>query len=112
MGDRRFALACVISTACVACGALLGSGDDSIEPAPPVDASDEDVVVVSEDATPDKIETPDACAALDLATAPRHCGSCDHDCLGTPCANGVCQPQVLAKPGFQNHLVVTNDRLV
>ncbi len=112
MGGRRFALLSGLFVACAACGALFGAEDvGPDQPAPPTDASDEDAFVVP-DATSDVAPKPDACASFDLATDGQHCGSCDHDCLGTPCAGGVCQPQVLASPGFEEHLVVAGDRLV
>jgi hypothetical protein len=42
-----------------------------------------------------------SCVDTDRDT--KHCGACDHDCLGGPCAGGRCQPVPLAqgraKPG-------------
>jgi hypothetical protein len=36
-------------------------------------------------------------AATDLASDPRHCGRCDHDCGGAACVQGECQPLELAR---------------
>lgn len=33
---------------------------------------------------------------VDLATDPKSCGKCGHDCLGGTCAGSLCQPVVLA----------------
>lgn len=38
----------------------------------------------------------------DVATSPKNCGACGHDCLGGTCSAGKCQPLVLANndPGL------------
>jgi hypothetical protein len=106
MGARRIALG--LALACAACGALLGADDD--RPPGALTTTPDSGDASSPDAAPDVSH--DACDAFDLTTDPRHCGSCDRDCLGTPCQAGVCAPQVLATPGFFNHLVVAKDRLL
>jgi hypothetical protein len=35
----------------------------------------------------------DAC--VDLTTDPKHCGACDHDCLGAACAASLCAPATI-----------------
>ncbi|HKA42691.1 MAG TPA: hypothetical protein VKF40_11945 [Burkholderiales bacterium] len=48
----------------------------------------------SRDGAPDA-SPPDACVA-DLQSDPQNCGSCGHDCQGSACVAGACQPVVLA----------------
>jgi hypothetical protein len=38
----------------------------------------------------------DAACSPDLASDPKHCGACGHDCLGGACEQGTCRPYLLA----------------
>jgi hypothetical protein len=90
--------------ALVACSALLGIDDRSLDPQ--LDGGND--VTTGGDAAPDKSsgqeggddaapeaagdapQDQDACG--DTQTDPLNCGKCNHDCLGGPCSAGVCQP--------------------
>lgn len=54
---------------------------------------------------------PSACSP-DLVTDPRHCGRCGHDCLGGQCADGMCQPIVVASEEGQPIHVAIDDAWV
>ena len=56
-----------------------GDGSPPLDGAPPIDGAD-----------------PDAGPCVNVATNPKHCGACFHDCLGGQCAGGICQPVELA----------------
>jgi hypothetical protein len=38
---------------------------------------------------------------VSVATDPNNCGSCEHSCQGSTCANFLCQPTVVATPNVQ-----------
>lgn len=87
----------------VACNAILGNESRTLD---------------DRDAAPFPIEagSPDssdgaACQA-DLATDPKHCGACGHDCLDGACSAGKCQPFVLAKGLPQPSLLRVVDGVV
>jgi len=39
----------------------------------------------------------DPCVGADLASDPLHCGWCGHDCQGSKCEGGLCEPVILAQ---------------
>lgn len=74
---------------------LVHCSDFGSEEAPgPVDGATGDAAseTALADAEPDQARG--ACSA-NVATDPKHCGVCDHDCLGGTCMSGECQPFVL-----------------
>lgn len=99
MGSRRrtltktargfFALASApLALACYACNAILGNEAVSLDRG--IDAS-----ALPDVARPEGSADTAVCVA-DLATDPKNCGACGHDCLGGGCAGGACQPFVVA----------------
>jgi hypothetical protein len=62
-------------------------------------ASDEEPGLSPDAATTDAPQSDAAEAAscsTDVKSDPKHCGRCDHDCLGGACVEGACQPVILA----------------
>lgn len=84
----------------VGCNAILGN--ESAEYAPESSATPPPTVVPpggGEGGIDDRDAAPvdaGACAQVNLAGDPRHCGRCFHDCLGGTCNDGQCQPFVVA----------------
>ncbi|MBX3187338.1 MAG: hypothetical protein KF795_20380 [Labilithrix sp.] len=80
-----------------ACNAILDNEERTLRPAGALEGGapggeDADAPpLVAEDAGGDG-----SCSS-DLRTDAKHCGRCDHDCLGGACELGVCQPFVFAK---------------
>jgi len=103
-----------VSGAWLGCNLLLGNesavfapetGDGAPTPdggvtdgAPPGDANE----------LPDGAD-PDAGPCTNLATNPKHCGACFHDCLGGQCAGGACQPVQLATENGGHLLAIALD---
>ena len=57
-------------------------------------------------------DAPDACTA-DLASDPKNCGTCGHDCLGGDCRGSLCQPVVVTSSEKNlEELRVAGNRLV
>ncbi len=79
------------------CTALIDVGDvffDPNAPSPGRDASTSaDGALLDGQAGADG-STP--CEAANLQTDGKHCGRCNHDCLGGECAAGICQPVQIA----------------
>ena len=48
------------------------------------------------------------CDGVDLKTDKKHCGRCNHDCLGADCADSVCKPIKLADGLAQAEGLVVN----
>lgn len=56
-------------------------------------------------------------AALDTAPAPcldtksdtKNCGACGHDCLGRPCADGLCVPEIVAQSQDEPRTLAVDD---
>lgn len=83
-------VACVFDLAAVREAVDGGRADAAIDravtdasPPPPADARGD-------------VLTDPRCPGVDLATDPKNCGRCGHDCLGGACAGGACRPVVLA----------------
>ena len=79
--------------AAVACGGSASNDDgatarDGGAPPPVVDAAPGTDAAIAHDAAP-------TCSP-DVRTDPKNCGSCRHDCLGSPCLAGQCVPVVVA----------------
>lgn len=49
----------------------------------------------------------DACVVLD--SDPKHCGSCNHDCLGGDCSGGKCEPHEIASGQVLPHALVVDE---
>lgn len=91
-----------LAAAWLGCNALLGNEPATFEP-PAADGSAGEGSRPADggpvDATPDVVDDGrDAGAGpcVDVASDPRHCGACGHDCLGSSCVGGRCQPVTLA----------------
>lgn len=68
-----------------------------LEPAPDAQASIGDGGGPLRDGEARDGTAPDgATCGADLASDPKHCGRCDHDCLGGACTSGVCGPVKIA----------------
>lgn len=67
----------------VACGGALAVSDDGGLETGATDTG-----------TTDGSDADSGCDAV--ASNPKHCGTCGHDCQGGTCSGGVCQPVVLA----------------
>ena len=93
MGFKAYVLGpSLIAAAIVSCSQF---GAEDTQPAPGAEGGAEDSTATLADASAaDGNETKD-CGAV-LATDPRNCGRCDHDCLGGECTAGACQPFVVA----------------
>ncbi len=52
---------------------------------------------------------PDAGPCVDLPTNPKHCGACNHDCLGGGCQEGRCLPIPLATTADGKPTAITLD---
>ncbi|WP_437938124.1 hypothetical protein [Sorangium sp. So ce341] len=52
-----------------------------------------------------------SCSGLcvDLRSDPEHCGACDHYCLGEACAQGRCEPLLLASGGTEPVDIAVDD---
>lgn len=57
----------------------------------------ENCSVVCDDGYWDCNADPEDGCEIDLQADALNCGDCDRDCLGTPCADGRCQPVVIAQ---------------
>jgi hypothetical protein len=90
-----------VLVALVACGELLVGSDLPVagDDAAPDDATTADGGIVRCEPEPawafpgGPAPTTATCggiAGIDLLTTPKHCGRCDHDCGGDPCAGGQC----------------------
>lgn len=100
--NRILAIGAVaVSSALLACSAILGLDDTNVVPGYQRDAS------AASDATADVTDANDAAVFADadadagptcdadLTTDPKNCGGCGHDCLGGACVAAKCQPIVL-----------------
>jgi len=104
---RRAALLAGATAAFSGCNAILGIESGVFEP---------DGGVASLDGATDATVTPDVLAEAaadalvdapveageckDLDSNPKHCGACNHDCLGGTCIGARCQPTTLASDAF------------
>ena len=99
--SARITALAVAGLALGACNAIIGTRDLTFAEARDAtpDARGEPPDAEAPDTAAPDVEAPDAtgdastdgpCSA-DLATDPKHCGRCGHDCLGGSCAAGVCQ---------------------
>jgi hypothetical protein len=95
--------ACALGTmwacgALLACNAIVSVPEPVVTPPSARDAGGPDAVAIADaavDTIPDAGDTCDG-GAVTLASDPLNCGSCGHDCLGGECANGACEPILLA----------------
>lgn len=93
MGFRAYVVGPSLVAAAIASCTQFGAED--AQPAPGAEGGTEDSTATLADASgADGNETKD-CGAV-LATDPRNCGRCGHDCLGGDCTAGQCQPFVIA----------------
>ena len=94
-------------TALAACNAILGNEerelDGNLLGSKPDASNTPDVSVV-----PPSSDAGASCDA-DVARDPRNCGACGHDCLQGACANGSCQPFLLASGQVGPGNLVTED---
>lgn len=75
---HRFAF--LLLTASVGCATSPAGGDASSSSTPSPASSSGDA---------------DACSGADFASDPKHCGGCNHDCLGGGCREGQCSEALL-----------------
>lgn len=89
---RWFAGATFVGLAAMAaCGEVL----PSVDPAPTGDGGNDGPPVVDDSATGVDAPPP-TCVDVDTMEDSKHCGRCNHDCLGGTCVSGKCQPVALA----------------
>src|SRR5690349_7067990 len=90
----------VVSAAWLGCNLILGNESAVFTPEAPEtgaidgttpDSSSSDGSQGTDGNVPD-----DAGPCTNVATNPKHCGACFHDCLGGQCVGGACQPIQLA----------------
>src|SRR6185295_15069441 len=88
---RALLLMCGATGMWLGCNLILGN--EAATFAPLREAGDDGIGSVG-DADND---APPPCLRSDLATNPRHCGACNHDCQGGECADGGCQAVFIAQ---------------
>ena len=95
--------ASIVASGCGSTYRAAATGDDGSAPdaAPSADAP-------ASDGTGSDAGT---CAAV-VATDPHNCGRCGHDCLGSTCTGGLCDPIEMASVGSNlRHVVLTGSTL-
>ncbi len=93
----------LVSTTWLGCNLILGNESAVFAPEPSEGGTggDDGASPFEDGSTPRTDGTApdadvDADPCVDLASNPRHCGACSHDCFGGQCMGGVCQPVELA----------------
>ena len=88
----------LVSGAWLGCNVILGNESAvfvPLERGSAADGSTPDVLVATDGSSNDG-GAEDAGPCIEVATNPKHCGACFHDCLGGQCVAGMCQPVELA----------------
>ncbi len=89
----------LVSGAWLGCNLILGNESAVFVPleggSAAGDGSTLDAVVTTDGSSNDG-GSEDAGPCVDVASNPKHCGACFHDCLGGQCIAGMCQPVELA----------------
>lgn len=106
MAARR-TLVVLMSTAALACGALLGIEEVHERDAPDARVAD----AVAEDVTPlgEGGASADCGADASFTSDPKNCGACGHDCAGGTCTDSKCDPLQIADQQPGTHWVVLDD---
>lgn len=103
--------AVAVSSALLACSAILGLDDTTVVAGYHRDASLADAPVTDAGDAGDA-GTDGGCAA-DLVRDPKNCGSCGHDCLGGACVAAKCQPLSLVDdPKYSPEGLAVDDTFV
>ncbi len=90
----RFAIALSIAIFLVACSALLGLTDPTLDNSIG-DSGGSDGPIGDGAAGDGNSEAASSCPGINIATDPKNCGACVHDCLGGACNAGACQPVLI-----------------
>src|SRR6516225_6620413 len=90
--------------------------DQDVATSPDGDSASDDVVVLNEGGAADgAVDAPPevaGCNPATLASDDRNCGRCGHDCLGSECKLGVCQPLFLLTSLIHPGAIVASDDYV
>lgn len=97
MKPVKIAVAVFLGAALVACGlSAIGTGESVGTPSEAgTDSATADGTISTGDidgAAPISDGGLEACPSANVATDPKNCGVCGHDCLGGACVSGACQP--------------------
>lgn len=98
-GRNAFRLSVVVGLALVGCNALIDTKDVHFDPNATNGGEGQDAALESgtvEGGNPTDGGMDSGPCMKNLANDPKHCGRCDHDCLGGTCTAGKCDPVVLA----------------
>ncbi len=99
MGRSAFRLSVVVALALVGCNALIDTKDVHFDPNATNGGEGQDAAVetgAGEGGNPTDGGMDSGPCMKNLSADPKHCGRCDHDCLGGTCTAGKCDPVVLA----------------
>jgi hypothetical protein len=90
----RFAITFAVAIFLVACSALLGLTDPTLDNSIGEDGAT-DGPLADGAAGDGNSEAASSCPGINLASDPKNCGACAHDCLGGACTAGACQPVLI-----------------
>lgn len=87
------------ATTLLACGGILGFEPLTLEPSDTgtTDGGSDVLADVPGSVNEAGDDAAPGCAVADLQTSATHCGRCGHDCGGSTCRKGACQPLKLAE---------------